>query len=80
MHKANKKVIAFGDSRVDALMLKCADLGVAIANERKSPGLAECLSGAKNVCQIHMEEEILPGIPVSSLEKILADYLNFNKE
>jgi len=72
---ANKKVIAFGDSRVDAPMLKTADIGIVVANERKSPNLVEALQGAQNIYQIKMEEELLPSIPISSLEEILNKHL-----
>ena len=70
LHKVNKKVIAFGDSRVDALMLKNADFGVVIANERKSPGLAESLADSNTIYQIQIEENKLKNIPVSSFDEV----------
>lgn len=80
IHNVDKKVIAFGDSRVDAPMLLCADIGVAVANERQSPGLAECLLTSNSVYQLEMEEKILPGIPIESLDNIVNCYLKYNKK
>ncbi len=80
LRKAGKKVIAFGDSRIDAPMLKKADSGIAIANERKSPGLAECLVDSKNIYQMQMEEEKLKGIPLTSFDELLFKYFkNINE-
>lgn len=80
IHNINKKVIAFGDSRVDAPMLLRADIGVAVANERQSPGLAECLLTSSSVYQLEMEEKILPGIPTESLDNILNCHLKYSKK
>ena len=78
LKSAGKQVIVFGDSRVDAPMLKSADLGVVVANERKSPNLVDSLQGAKNVYQIQMEEEVLPGLPLFSFDEIVNNYFKQN--
>ena len=61
-------------------MLLCADIGMVVANERQSPGLAECLLTSNSVYQLEMEEKILPGIPIESLDNIVNCYLKYNKK
>lgn len=74
LKKINKKVIAFGDSRLDAQMLKNSDLGCVIVNERRSPGLAECVMGLKHVYQIRTDQEPIDDLPICAFEDVLKKF------
>lgn len=70
LKRSNKKVIAFGDSRLDGKMLKAANLGCIVVNNRMSPGLADCVDGLEHVYQIRMDEAPLDKVPICELSDI----------
>jgi 2-hydroxy-3-keto-5-methylthiopentenyl-1-phosphate phosphatase len=70
LKKMGKKVISFGDSSLDAQMLKNSDFGYVLVNERKSPGLAELVKGSEHIYQIKLEQKPIEGLPVCSFEDV----------
>lgn len=71
LKKQGNKVISFGDSRVDRHLLRNADIGCIVTNERKSPGLAEELKENKHIIQLSMDEELSELLPVKKIEEII---------
>ena len=74
LHALGKKVIAFGDSRIDSLMLKESDLGIVVVNARQSPGLVEDLSEFTHIYQLQCEEEKLSILPLLTFEELIKKY------
>ncbi|OGR73182.1 MAG: hypothetical protein A2089_12630 [Elusimicrobia bacterium GWD2_63_28] len=72
---AGKKVLAFGDSSMDARMLEAADIGCVVMRNKGEPLLAKALCGRKNVYQLKGNGPEYPGIPVSTFSELRGQFL-----
>jgi len=72
--KAKKRVLAFGDSRIDAQMLTGAHMGCLVINERRNPGLPEMLTGLDSIVQLRTKAKPHKNIPIKTFEEI---FINF---
>jgi len=57
------RVVAFGDSDVDTLMLQGADRAVMVVNHRRNDDLLPHIRLHASLCQIAPGEDVHPGIP-----------------
>lgn len=71
-----KKVIAFGDSDVDTLMLQKADHAVVVVNHRNNQDLIPLLINHPSLKQISFKDFKHPSIPITSFE----DFINSHKD
>lgn len=79
LKKKNKRVLAFGDSRVDASMLLNADLGCIVTNERKSPGLVDLVATkSDSIVQLESEYPLRPELQILSVEQVINIFSNPN--
>ncbi|MHA1342012.1 MAG: HAD family hydrolase [Promethearchaeota archaeon] len=69
-----KKVIAFGDSDVDSLMLKKAHHAVVVVNHRKNQDLMDNLVGHPSISQISFNGYYHPKLPKTSYKEFFTTY------
>lgn len=71
LKQKKKKILAFGDSRLDAQMLLNADMGCIVTNERYSPGLVDMVKTCNTIVQLESEYSPTPELPILSIKQVL---------
>lgn len=72
-----KKIIAFGDSDVDCLMLQKADHAIIVVNHRNNQDLISKLCNHPSLSQISFKDFKHPSIPIISFENFIIKFRKF---